>query len=161
MTAWVLVLSFLLLTIRSVSGFANYMTHGYCHVPMEVGTEIMGQNVVESTARILKVFRQGSEVVNGSTVPDLSGVMVSLEPKIYQMVLECSVGVIFENPKCDGRRTNANNASITPYPAEWDGELKIRIVGAWANGYMEGVRLTQPFYFSVSPSTTGTAVHEL
>jgi hypothetical protein len=129
---------------RRSESFAMYMTNRYCHVPMTAGTEIMGQQVQESTNKTLRVFQNSVELENGTTINNLQELTVKLEPHIYQMVLECSNGVTFLGGKCDGRRTNTDGDTLIP-DEEPGHAMVIRLVGAWARGYMEGVRVTPPF----------------
>jgi hypothetical protein len=139
--------------VRKGESFAMYMTNRYCHVPMIAGTEIMGQEVQESTNKTLRVFQNSVALENGTTINSLQELTVKLEPQIYQMVLECSNGVTFLGGKCDGRRTNTDGDTLIS-DEEPGRAMVIRLVGAWARGYMEGVRVTPPFLLHYVPTNT-------
>jgi hypothetical protein len=128
------------------------MTRKYCSTPMVPGTEIMGQIALESDVKAIKVFLNDQELFNGSTLTVWDNVTVKLEPKHYQMVLESSSGVSFESGKCDGgRRTNTNGARLLVSADNLHTPMDVWVIGAWANGYMEGVRFTKPVFLRYEP----------
>lgn len=119
---------------------------------MVPGTEIMGQIALESEVKAIKVFLNDQELFNGTTLTVWDNVTVKLEPKHYQMVLETSSGVSFESGKCDGgRRTNTNGAKLVVNEDNLHSPMDVWIIGAWANGYMEGVRFTKPVMLRYEP----------
>jgi hypothetical protein len=153
MLVTILVITLALCMYSGCDGFATYMTRKYCSTPMVPGTVMMDQVSQESDLKAVKVFLNDIELFNGTTLTVFENVTVKIEPKHYQMVLECSIGVSFESGKCDGgRRTNTNGAKLLINADAIHTPMDIRIIGAWANGYMEGVRFTKPIFLHYEPA---------
>ena len=55
------------------------------------------------------------------------------------------------NGKCGGKRTNTHGARLF-IDSDTTHSFDVRIIGAWANGYNEGVRFTAPFIFHYTDS---------
>ena len=140
---------YIIVLFRETNGFALYMTKNYCNTPILNGTKIMGQPAMLSSKSVIKVFQGNNEIINGSTIYSNLNFSVNLEPKVHQMVLECSRSVSFENGQCDGVRTNINGATLLFPPSE-ESMVNVRVVAAWATGYSDGVKVTDPFYFTYS-----------
>lgn len=155
----------ILLMLGMCFPFADYMTNSrYCDVPLKVGSIIMGQEVQLSNDHHLEVHQNGVKLENGTNVATGKDITVKLVPPIYEMVLECSAGSTFKHSGCGGLRTNVNDALLQPGVEDSGDMAVVQIVGAWATGYSNGVRITPSFTLHFTPPppvVAGTDVHTL
>lgn len=153
---------FLCVYIISVQSFAMNLIHEQCNRPMEEGVIMMGKPVQYKPSYHLEVISSNGLLVNNQShiyIDNNVDILVSLQPKITQMVLEIrsSEGnVTFHDGFCNSKRTIRNRSKIV-----FDGltsssgsasAVRVELRAVWAETYSEGVRITDPFHFFIKKS---------
>ena len=153
-----LVMFVVLFYFQKVDGFASYLA---CDIALEDGVVIMGSAVETNRKRTLKVFQNEKEINNGSVLSSLENIIVKLEPKSSQMILDAE-GASFIGGSCSGKRSMKNAVELYIMPEILNGGV-VKLVGAWARTYEEGVKLTEPFtlHFSATPNADEVKSTEL
>lgn len=138
--------------------FAVHMVREHCDTPLAEGTAIMGAAVRRDLSGFFSIkvrARDGTELRSGDVYRGSDAVVVSVEPKIYQCVLEVvgiSAAGSFEKGGCEGgvRSNQCSNATLH-FTAASMGKLTIK--AAYAKGYASGVFLvTEEFKLFISGS---------
>ena len=148
--------------LTAVESFATHFTSDYCDTLMEEGVVVMGKPIeynLEKTLSIYDVAVPNIYLSNGSVISSSASYAVKLEPKSFQMVLEIHGGLKFIKGKCDGTRTNANNAVIdTSAVHSSGGAMNITIVAVWAKSYSGGVKLAAPITLQIHKNPAASSV---
>eukprot|EP00600_Ochromonadales_sp_CCMP1393_P000710 CAMPEP_0174977444 /NCGR_PEP_ID=MMETSP0004_2-20121128/13606_1 /TAXON_ID=420556 /ORGANISM="Ochromonas sp., Strain CCMP1393" /LENGTH=323 /DNA_ID=CAMNT_0016228615 /DNA_START=572 /DNA_END=1543 /DNA_ORIENTATION=+ len=131
-----------------------------CGKKLEVGNIIMGNPLVMSMDRHVKVLRKGAEVESGSSYVAGEELTVKLEngeEAGLQFVLETSPNAMFLDGGCGGiRAADAKLGAILLLPESGDSTEDIEIVAGWANGY-GSVYLSPKFTLSVLTANPGSS----
>ena len=134
---------FITFSFLHCEGFATLMVRSHCNVPLVAGETIMGQSVLVSEERTIKVFRGKEEVPNQSFFFENDELEVYIEPSVPQIVLEVAGGAKFVNGGCTGAvRSNTNGATLRFSATENSGVRDVSLIGGWANTFSEGVKIT-------------------
>jgi hypothetical protein len=111
--------------------------------------------VEEDFQKKIVVFQNEIEIKNGSTLHSFNDIVVKLEPKIFQMVLELRGGFTFKNGLCDGKRINTNTGAIVELSTTVANNVNfqnfnniIQIVAVWSKSYSSGVKIAEPFFLT-------------
>ena len=106
---------------------------------------IMGKETERSSDRSLAIYRGQELLESGDDVAVGDELVVKLEPKSFQMVLEVSGGFKFaDQSPCHGTRSNKNGAIIVVESSSSSGNNNLTVVGVWAKSYSGGVKITEP-----------------
>jgi hypothetical protein len=127
---------FCLLCVR-VRSFATYLTEHACNTPIEVGTEMMGFEVVFSEDKVIKAKRKDEVVLNGTIVDSLDGIEFEIDPNLVQSIMEVRTeGISFVNGLCEGGKRQLRKGRLVKLtPTSDSSPLEIRIAGAWGTSF--------------------------
>ena len=144
--------------LPAVESFATHFTSDYCGTSMKEGVVVMGKSIEYNLEKNLNIYDLAAPniyLTNGSVISSFASYAVKLEPKSFQMVLEIHGGLKFIKGKCDGTRTNANNAVIDTSAVQSSGQaMTITIVAVWAKSYSGGVKLAAPITVQIQKNPT-------
>ena len=112
----------------------------------------MGKKVQEAIDKNITVFRNNVQLKSGDVFYPSDQLVVSMEPKSFQMVLEVKGNAYFSKGSCKGkiRTTESGGADLI---ISSDGENQnptLEIKGAYAFTYSTGVMVTSPFLLHFS-----------
>ncbi len=144
---------------QHVAAFPQYLTTTHCHVPMKVGVVMMGQTVIDSEKRSIKVIHEGKEVQSGEIIYSLSDVEVLLEPKMMHAAFEVYSSendVRFDSGGCDGK-IRAWKHGVLEYFGNSAISTNITIFSTW--GSSANVYQAPPFSFVFSPPLVGSEIN--
>jgi hypothetical protein len=88
--------------------FADWMTKDFCDRPLLVNEIIMNNMVVESSERLIEVFRDGIEIKSQDKYIPGEKLEIRLKEgrRKGQQVFECSENAKFEQGGCSGTRSS-------------------------------------------------------
>eukprot|EP01039_Chlorochromonas_danica_P006360 gene6360-7012_t len=143
----VFLLAFFLRTI-SVSSFAEWMVNDHCSRSLVVGQVIMNEDVVESSERMIEVFRGDQKLASGSAYILGEVVVVKITNSNNEYIYEVSGGASFVDGGCQGRRmANEPEVELTLPTDSAPLAGSVKIVAGWALGRGQ-VKLTPPFFLT-------------
>jgi hypothetical protein len=142
----------LVLAVHRSNAFPQYLSTTHCHVAMEAGVVMMGQTVVDSEKRSIKVTsKDGKQITSGEVISSLDDVEVSLEPKMMHAAFEVQSSenaVRFDGGSCD-KKNRTWKQGILEYVGDGSKSTTVTIVSTW--GSSANVYTTKPFSFTYDP----------
>lgn len=140
-----------LMSLVMINAFPQYLTTSHCHVAMQSGVVMMGQTVVNSEKRYIKVMSDGKQIQLDEVVTSLDDVEISLEPKMMHAAFEIQSSendVRFDGGSCDGKKRTWKQG-ILEYIGDGTKATTITIISTW--GSSANVYQAKPFTFTYAP----------